>query len=147
MMRARDEIYIINLCDRVLGLTASRQHTFDWLRGDPLVDDKPVGRKLRVDAFYEKLKLVIEYRERQHSEPVKIMDARMTISGIPRGMQRALYDQRRRDEIPKHGLNLIELDYAMFQHKAGSKKLLRMGEDEEIIRRLLNTSPALTRAE
>ena len=29
-----DEHYIINLCDDVLGEKASRQHSFDFLRGD-----------------------------------------------------------------------------------------------------------------
>jgi hypothetical protein len=42
---AKDEAYIIDLCDRVLGRKAVRQHPFDFLRGDP-------GRPLRVDAYY-----------------------------------------------------------------------------------------------
>ena len=28
-----DEEYVINLCDEALGLTASRQHCFDFLKG------------------------------------------------------------------------------------------------------------------
>lgn len=56
-----DEAYIIDLCDRVLGLTALRQHRFDFLRGDR--DRRGTCRKLPVDAFYPSLPLVIECRE------------------------------------------------------------------------------------
>lgn len=49
-MPASDEKYIIDLCDEVLGEQAKRQHTFDFLRGDPNSAGK--RRKLPVDAFY-----------------------------------------------------------------------------------------------
>ena len=61
----RDELYVIRLCNEVLGVDASRQHTFDFLRGD----GNP-GKPLPVDAYYEKYNLVIEYYENQHSESV-----------------------------------------------------------------------------
>ena len=53
-----DEHYVLDLCDEILGLKASRQQTFDFLRGD----GKP-GKKLPVDAYYPNLKLVVEYKE------------------------------------------------------------------------------------
>lgn len=31
----RDEAYVMDLCDEVLHEAGERQHTFDWLRGDP----------------------------------------------------------------------------------------------------------------
>ncbi len=131
----RDEHYVLDLCDRVLGAKASRQHRFEWLRGDPVDEEgKATGRKLPVDAYYADQRLVVEYRERQHSEPVAIMDRRATVSGCPRGMQRKIYDQRRRTEIPKNGLRLVELDFSIFKHKKGSRKLLRDAwHDERII--------------
>ena len=46
----RGEIYVIDLCDELLGERASRQHRFDWLVGDPGRDGRP--RALLVDAFY-----------------------------------------------------------------------------------------------
>jgi hypothetical protein len=95
--KLRDEIYILNLCDKLLKCKALRQHRFDFLRGDS-------GRKLPVDAYYEDLKLVIEYRERQHSEPVALFDKRMTLSGVSRGEQRAKYDKLRSEKIPKEGM-------------------------------------------
>ena len=58
----RDEDYIIDLCDKILGLKALRQHRFDFLRGDPKRNGKP-GVRLPVDAFYDSKNLVIEYYE------------------------------------------------------------------------------------
>jgi hypothetical protein len=126
----KDEHYILDLCDRVLGLTASRQHRFDFLRGD-------TGTKLPVDAYYPELNLVVEYRERQHFEPVGFWDRKPTASGIPRGEQRAIYDQRRSMVLPQHGITVIELSYNEFAH--GSNKRLRrvLDEDEQVIRRRL----------
>ena len=63
--KTTDESYVIDLCDELLGITASRQHRFEFLKGD-------AGTKLPVDAYYKPLNLVIEYREKQHSEQVKI---------------------------------------------------------------------------
>lgn len=120
---AKDERYIIDLCDRVLGRTASRQHRFDFLLGDK-------GDKLPVDAYYPDLNLVVEYRERQHVEPVPFWDKKATASGIPRGQQRPLYDQRRRDVLPRNGIDLVEFSYLDFKCD-GRKRLVRDTEDNE----------------
>lgn len=112
-----DESYVIDLCDEILKLKALRQHRFDFLVGDS-------GTKLPVDAYYPSLNLVIEFKERQHTEEVKFFDKRQTVSGMGRGEQRKLYDQRRREVLPKQGIKLIELDYSDFEH-SNNKKLLR----------------------
>ena len=111
-----DESYILELCDQVLGIQASRQATFDFLRGDPGTRGR--GVKLRVDAYYPSLQLVIEYRERQHSEDVAFFDKRdrLTISGIHRGEQRKRYDERRRQILPAHDITLLELSFDDFEH-------------------------------
>jgi hypothetical protein len=118
-----DEACVIGLCDRVLGRTALRQHRFDYLLGDQ--NRHGTCRKLPVDAFYLSLALVIEYRERQHSEAVPFMDQRTTINGFSRGEQRRRYDERRRVAFSKHGINLVELDFSMFDYDKGSKRLRR----------------------
>ncbi|GAA2746955.1 hypothetical protein [Kitasatospora cinereorecta] len=101
-----DEAYVLDLCDEYLDERASRQHRFDWLRGDPGTN----GRRARlpVDGYWPGRRLVVEYRERQHDEPVAFFDKpeRTTVSGVHRGEQRALYDARRETEIPRHGLRL-----------------------------------------
>ena len=120
--RRRDEHYVIDLCDHVLGMQGSRQHRFDFLLGDPA----PSGarRPLPIDAYYHALRLAVEYRERQHSEPVQFWDRKLTVSGCARGEQRRRYDERRRVVLPQHGIRLLELDYSMFQHD-GRKRLRR----------------------
>ncbi len=126
-----DEYYVIDLCDEVLGLKASRQHTFDFLRGDGTP-----GKKLPVDAYYSELNLVVEYRERQHSESVAFFDKKTTVSGVSRGEQRRIYDQRRRDILPKHGIRLIEISYADLRHDS-RKRLVRDRQNDLIVIRKL----------
>lgn len=125
-----DENYVIDLCDEILNQKAFRQHRFDFLKGDS-------GTKLPVDAYYPTLNLVIEFRERQHTEEVKFFDKRQTVSGVGRGEQRKIYDQRRRDVLPQHGLKLVEFNYSDFEHKK-SKKLVRSSvhDVKEIVKKL-----------
>lgn len=130
--RNSDETYVINLCDEVLDRKASRQHKFDFLKGDS-------GRRLPVDAYYEDLNLVVEYRERQHSEAVSHFDKphKMTVSGVHRGEQRKIYDQRRRDLLPQNGIRLVEIDYTQFEFD-GRKRIVRERErDLEVIKVIL----------
>ena len=121
----RDEGYVLDLCDRVLGRVARRQHRFDFLTGD-------TGRRLPVDAFYPDLKLVIEYRERQHIEDVPFWDGRRTASGMSRGQQRARYDRRRREVLPRHGIELVELTCTEFEC-ARNKRLRRIPAADEAV--------------
>jgi hypothetical protein len=121
-----DEKYIIDLCDEALNAKGSRQHRFDFLRGDS-------RRRLPVDVFYQELNLVIEFHEKQHTESVPFFDKRQTVSGVSRGEQRRIYDQRRADVLPKHGMELVVLSVVEFPH-SDSKKLLRnTQEDKRII--------------
>ena len=131
-----DETYVIDLCDEVLGTPALRQHRFDFLRGD--AGPGKQGVRLPVDAYYPEQQLVVEYRERQHNEAIPIMDRRMTISGVDRGTQRAIYDQRRRDVLPKHGIQLVELAYADFAHDKNKCLCRQRVEDLKVIRQALN---------
>lgn len=125
-----DESYVIDLCDAVLQLKALRQHRFDFLVGDS-------GTRLPVDAYYPSLNLVVEFKEKQHTEEVKFFDKRQTVSGMGRGEQRKLYDQRRRDVLPKHGIKLIELDYSNFEHTSSKKLIRNREEDSKVIQQKL----------
>lgn len=127
-----DEAYIIDLCDEVLKLKASRQHRFDFLKGD-------TGVKLPVDAYYPSLNLVVEYYERQHTEAVPHFDKRMTVSGISRGEQRKRYDERRRIELPKNGVKLVIFDYSVFEHYINKRLVRNKFEDIKVVKqKLLN---------
>ena len=128
-----DESYVIDLCNQVLGREASRQKTFDFLRGDS--KDGKKGRLLPVDAYYEDLGLVVEYNEYQHSRAVPFFDKRETISGVSRGEQRRIYDERRRKVLPEHGIKLVTIDYTDFGH---NKKISRNHPcDMEVVRKKL----------
>lgn len=49
---------------------------------------------------------------------VPLFDRRATISGVPRGEQRRLYDQRRLDILPQQGIRLVVIDKSEFTTKA-----------------------------
>ena len=136
---SKDEHYILDLCDKVLGLTCSRQHRFDFLLGDTNL--KGTATRLPVDGYYEEIKLAIEYRERQHTEAVNFFDKpdRMTISGVHRGEQRKIYDERRRDILPKNGIILIEFSYSDFNHDRQKRVIRNQKQDIEIIRKQLQS--------
>lgn len=123
-----DEYYVIDLCDEVLGQKASRQHRFDFLRGD-------TGVKLPVDAYYPELNLVVEYHERQHTESTPFFDRKKTIGGIPRDERRRIYDLRREEVLPKHGIRLVVISYTDF----GAKKKISRNRpaDREKVRQIL----------
>lgn len=123
----RDEHYVLDLCDEILGIKGIRQYRFDFLKGDS-------GTKLPVDAYYPSLNIVIEFKEKQHSEEVKFFDKKQTVSGVDRREQRKIYDQRRRDVLPKHGINLIEFDYSEFEHTCGKKLIRNKVEDLQVIK-------------
>ncbi|HMH33650.1 MAG TPA: HTH domain-containing protein [Puia sp.] len=133
----KDEHYVLDLCDKVLGLASSRQHKFDFLLGD--TNRTGAAVRLPVDAYYKDLKLVIEYREQQHTEPIKFFDKpdRMTISGVHRGEQRRIYDERRRALIPKNNLILIEISYSDFNYDNQKKIIRSTNHDEKVLRRIL----------
>jgi hypothetical protein len=132
-----DEHYILDLCDKVLGVKGCRQHHFDFLRGD-IGPQGGTGRRLPVDAYYQSLKLVIEYRERQHSEKVPHFDKRPTISGMTRGEQRKKYDAMRETVLRENHIELVKLDYSDFVHD-GRKRLQRddIAADEAVLREKL----------
>ena len=133
-----DESYIVHLCDRVLNQKAKRQHTFNFLRGDP-GKRFSTGKPLPVDAYYENIKLVVEYRETQHSEVVEIFDNKWTCSGCLRGEQRRRYDQRRREVLRQQGVRLVELDYRWFQHDRKKRLTRDEARDESVIRQKLSS--------
>lgn len=107
-----------------------RQHRFDFLKGDS-------GTKLPVDAFYPDRNLLVEFKEKQHTEEVKFFDRRQTVSGMGRGEQRKLYDQRRRDVLPQNGIKLIEFDYSELEHTKAKKLIRNRERDLGIIKKVL----------
>jgi hypothetical protein len=128
---------VVDLCDTILGEPASRQHRFGWLTGDPGRDGR--RRTLPVDAYYAARQLVIEYRERQHDEPVAHFDKPdvLTVSGVHRGIQRRIYDERRAVEIPAHGLRLMVVKPSDLAADGRGRLLRDWVPDEAALRPLL----------
>lgn len=135
-----DEAYVIGLCGQVLGVEALAQHRFDWLLGDPGAGGRRV--RLPVDGYWPSHQLVVEYQERQHDQPVPHFDKpdRLTVSGVPRGEQRALYDARRRTEIPAHGLRLVVIGPSDLDADHRGRLRRTTSSDLAAIRTLLGTS-------
>lgn len=109
-----DEHYVLDLCDEILGATGIRQARFDWLRGD-VSPSSGRSAQLPVDGYWPANELVVEFQEKQHTESVPIFDRRATVSGIPRGEQRRLYDRRKADLVPAHGLRLVVVHKSEFE--------------------------------
>jgi len=134
-MARKDQNYIIDLCDALLKMKAKREHTFDFLRGDPS-PKFPKGKKLPVDAFYPSIDFVIEFEESHHSKPVKIFDKIdvKTVSGVNRAEQRIKYVELRKKILPKQNIKLLFFQFDEFELKG--KRLKRNGEkDIEVVRK------------
>lgn len=127
----RDETYVIDLCDEVLGQKAARQYRFSFLLGD-------TGTSLPVDAYYKELNLVVEYCERQHTEAVQFFDRRITASGVSRGEQRRIYDARRREVLPQHGIRLVNISYSDFEFDSRKRIIRNHSRDLQIVKRVLD---------
>lgn len=132
-----DEAYVLDLCDEVLGTAGSRQHRFDWLLGDPGMTGRQVG--LPVDAYWPDHNLVVEYRELQHDQPNRHFDKpeRLTVSGVHRGLRRALYGRRREELIPTHGLRLLVIKPTDLATNSRGRLLRHRDEDRSTLACLL----------
>lgn len=109
-----DEKYVLDLVSEILAEPDYRwQHRFPTLLGDPGKDGK--CRPLPVDGYFPRHRLIVEYWERQHSAPVPIMDEGLTVSGLSRGHQRRLYDQRRQAWAEANSMRFVILDYRGFE--------------------------------
>jgi hypothetical protein len=135
--RSTDESYIVDLCDEILGTRALRHYRFPFLRGDP--NEQGIRAYLRVDAYYPDIDLVVEYHERQHTEPHPWFDRRIVnkTTGETRGTQRKRYDRRRRTILPKHGIAVIVLDYSEFDYNSAKRLRRQVDTDRAVLRRRL----------
>lgn len=87
---------------------------------------------------------MVEYREIQHSQPIAHFDKpdRPTVSGVHRGEQRKLYDQRRREVLPEHGIRLVELDCSEFARNSSGRLERNAPADRLVISERLEVSEA-----
>jgi hypothetical protein len=64
----------------------------------------------------------------------------MTVSGVHRGEQRKLYDERRRQVLPAHGILLVELDCSDLAHDRQKRLLRDTAHDRRALRAALEAS-------
>lgn len=134
-----DEHYVLDLCDEIIGTAGLRQARFDWLRGD-VSPSSGRSARLPVDGYWPADELVVEFQEKQHTELVPIFDRRVTVSGVPRGEQRRLYDQRKAELIPAHGLRLVVIHKSEFEVRRD--RIVRdHHRDVAVVRRRLEFEP------
>lgn len=137
-----DEKYVLDLAAEVLSEPDYRwQHRFPTLLGDPGQDGK--RRTLPVDGYFPRHQLIVEYWERQHSAPVPIMDDGYTVSGVSRGHQRRLYDQRRQTWAEANGMRLVVLDYRGFETDGQGRLQRDPGRDRQIVASALRAAGAV----
>lgn len=140
-----DETYVIALCDKVLGLKADRQKRFDFLLGD-LHKNGKTQTLLPVDAFYEELQLVIEYKEIQNFRPIA---SRAKIESedeeeeeentkiVSREEQRRIYDERRAKVLPENDISMLVISYSDFNYDDKNKIIRNEETDLKIVEKAL----------
>ncbi|MBN9150234.1 hypothetical protein [Microbacterium sp.] len=101
----------------MIGVRGERQATFLWLVGD-VSPTTGRARRLPVDGYWPALGLVVEFQEKQYTVAVPLFDRRATVSGVPRGEQRRLYDQRKAEILPQQGIRLVVIHKSEFTTKA-----------------------------
>ncbi|BDC99559.1 hypothetical protein [Persicobacter psychrovividus] len=128
-----DGFYLVNIANELLGKEASSQHKFSFLLGDYHKDGKS-RTALPIDAYYEELNMAIEFIEKQ---PIEFKSTRMTVSGVTRGEQRAMYDQRKRTTLAKEGIAIIDVPYADFRCDEKGKLVRDLEADTKLMREFL----------
>lgn len=104
--------YVIDLLEEILGEKAEREKRFPWAVGDL---SERTGRRAQLpfDAVWVSRRLIVEVDEDQHRRPVAFWDKPevMTVSGVPRREQRAIYDRRKRAAARERGFTVIEVPW------------------------------------
>ena len=104
--------YVLDVIEQMLG-QAEREKRFDWALGDVSQTTKR-ALPLPFDAVWEDRKLIIEIDEDQHREATPFFDKldRLTVSGVHRGKQRRLYDERKRAAARMKGYTVLSIPWS-----------------------------------
>jgi hypothetical protein len=124
-----DEHYALSLCEDILGRKALRQHTFDWLRADP--DARGSRRRLPIGAYWP------EHATAAHYYAGPIVPDLATASD--RTLQRVAYDYRRRTELARYRIRLLEISSEQLAHR-GTRLLRDVDHDLTVLRPLVEAA-------
>ena len=133
-----DEKYVLDLFEELIGEKYYWQMKFETLLGDP--GKRGRRRKLPVDGYFSNANLIVEYREKQHFQSVEIMDKRMTISGVPRGEQRKIYDFRKEKWASDNNVKFIIIKYNELAYQKNGKLKRDKNFDKVIINKILENN-------
>ncbi|EDP97507.1 hypothetical protein U8527_04120 [Kordia algicida OT-1] len=120
-----DENYLLDLSDELLNKKASRKHTFDTLVGN--LHKRGKGRtKLPLDAYYQDLKLVIEFfqKEKDFEDLDEKEQARIT--------QIKYYDRLKKEAVINKRFRYMKINYAQFECDE-NEKLIRNTENDIVV--------------
>lgn len=125
-----DEYYLVALCDNLLGQQASRKHTFDSLVGN--LHKRGKGRtKLPVDAYYEDLKLVVEFYKTTEDLANLDEEEQARISQIK------YYDDLKKKAVLKKELSFVTINYTSFKTDQNHKLIRDTTSDKQILTKAL----------
>lgn len=103
---------MIDLLAEILDEEPERERRFPWACGDPSLK---TGRAVQLpfDAVWESRGLIVEVDEDQHRRPVRFWDKPhvLTVSGVHRGEQRRLYDERKRAAAHEHSYLMVVIEW------------------------------------
>jgi very-short-patch-repair endonuclease len=104
--------YVIELLAEALGEKPETEKRFPWALGDA---SPTTGRRVRLpfDAVWMSRRLIVEVDEDQHVTQVAFWDKpnTSTVSGVDRGTQRRMYDERKRAAARAHGYTVVEIPW------------------------------------
>lgn len=137
--------YATSLLEDLLG-PAEIEKRFDWARGDSR-DPSRRGVPLPFDAVWEGRKLIVEIDEQQHGEPVGFFDKPdvMTVSGVHRGEQRRIYDERKVRLARDHGYTVVRIPASALSMNGRAIALKRDADRSAIVEILRSAGISLVR--
>jgi very-short-patch-repair endonuclease len=138
-MARESQQYVTGLLEELLG-PAQVEKRFGWPRGASRGPSR-LGVSLPFDAVWERRKLIVEIDERQHGESVRFFDKpeQVTVSGVHRGEQRRLYDERKERLAREHGYTVVRIPTCSLA-MTGRALTRDREKDQATIRHLLGTA-------
>ncbi len=121
-----DENYLVDLCDKLLGREASRQHTFDELVGNLHKRGKK-RTKLPLDAYYKDLKLVLEFHKPLETDMEGLDEKEKS-----RLTQMKYYNKLKKTTVLEKEMSYIEVHYTSFETD-DNNRLLRNTENDLLV--------------
>ena len=89
-------------------------------------------------AFYEEANLVIEFAEKKNKTEAQLAKLEeLTVSGITRGQQIEKYNHRRKEMLAKKDINVITIDYSLFETDDKKNLIRDKNEDVGLLKKIL----------